>query len=139
VDRRPIVVLRRGFPHGDERSLPIAAAEQRPRAPWHLGVAPFNTEHPERAPGGRVMIGASFMSFTSRSVAIVFLITFGLFSLAGFGVVVGAPLLLLVAAALAAPAFVLRDSADVMPTSHDGAPPSADVNAEIREPAQAAA
>jgi len=79
------------------------------------------------------------MSFTPRSVAIVFLITFGLFALAGFGVVVGAPLLLLVAAAFAAPALVLRDSADVMPTSPGGARRFDDVSAAIREPAHAAA
>lgn len=63
---------------------------------------------------------------------------FGLFAVAGFGVVIGAPLLLLVAAALAAPSLILTDSTDVMPTSQEGPSLLPEVSGAIREPAHAA-
>jgi len=50
------------------------------------------------------------MSFNPWSVALVCLVVFGLAGLAGFGVVTGAWLLVMIAAGLAAPAILLRDS-----------------------------
>ena len=60
------------------------------------------------------------MSFKLWSVTIAWLVVFGLLSAVGFGVVAaGAPLALLIGAALATPALVLRDSADAKPTSYE--------------------
>ncbi len=50
------------------------------------------------------------MSYKPWSVALACLVIFALTGLAGFGVIVGVPVLLLVAAALAAPALLLRHS-----------------------------
>ncbi|HZR26286.1 MAG TPA: hypothetical protein VFA59_22005 [Vicinamibacterales bacterium] len=52
------------------------------------------------------------MSFTRWSVAIAWLVMFGLVGVATFAGVGRVALLLLVAAALAVPALILRDSAD---------------------------
>jgi hypothetical protein len=60
------------------------------------------------------------MSYTSRSVAIVSLITFGLFALAGFGVVTGARLVLLIVVALATPSLILRNPVEPIATSLEG-------------------
>lgn len=58
------------------------------------------------------------MSFKPWSAAIAWFVVFGLFGVAGFGVVAGSLLLLLIGAALAAPALVLRDSVEATPPSH---------------------
>ncbi len=50
------------------------------------------------------------MAFKPWSVALVCLVICGLVGLAGFRVVTGLPLLLLIAAGLAAPALLLRES-----------------------------
>ena len=52
------------------------------------------------------------MAFKPWSAVFAWLVVFGLFGLAGFGAVHGARLLVLIGAALAAPALVLRASAD---------------------------
>ena len=78
------------------------------------------------------------MSFKHWSVTIAWLVVFGLFSLVGFGMVAdGAPLALLIGAALATPALVLRDSADAKPTSYEGSRKVPGVSGAI--PAHAAA
>ena len=65
------------------------------------------------------------MSFKLWSVTIAWLVVFGLFSAVGFGVVAaGAPLALLIGAALATPALVLRDSADARSRLHTKNPRS---------------
>jgi len=50
------------------------------------------------------------MPYTFRSLVFLWVIIFGLFALAGSGVVAGPWLLLVLAVALAAPAVVLTDS-----------------------------
>ena len=59
------------------------------------------------------------MAFKPWSAAFAWLVVFGLFGLAGFGAVNGTRLLFLIGAALAAPALVLRASADVTPSSDE--------------------
>ena len=53
------------------------------------------------------------MSFKRWSIAVVFLVMFGLVGVSVFGTVTGIVLVLLIAAALVAPALILRDTADV--------------------------
>ncbi|HZP49464.1 MAG TPA: hypothetical protein VFB07_13050 [Vicinamibacterales bacterium] len=59
------------------------------------------------------------MSFKPWSLAILWLVAFALFALAGFAVVGGAPLALMVGVALVTPVLVLRDSTRVPSSSHD--------------------
>ena len=61
------------------------------------------------------------MPYTHKSLAFVWLITFGLFALTGSGVIAGSWLLLLVPVALAAPALILRSPAGATTTSHEHA------------------
>ena len=53
------------------------------------------------------------MPYTNKSIAFVWLITFGLFALAGFGVLPGLWLLPFLLVALAAPALILRSQRSV--------------------------
>ena len=75
------------------------------------------------------------MAYKPWSLAIAWLVTFGLFGLAGFAGVDGTQLLVLVGLAVTVPALVLTDSDEVTPISHGGQLP--DVPAAI--PAHAAA
>lgn len=77
------------------------------------------------------------MAFKPWSVAIAWLVTFGLFGLAGFGVVAGIPLVLLIGAALATPALLVRDSAEA--TSGESAEPGQVPRVNGAIPAHAAA
>jgi hypothetical protein len=57
------------------------------------------------------------MPYTNRSAVVIWLIVFGLFFLAGSGVVTSWWLFLMLPAALAAPAFILRIPAAATTTS----------------------
>ena len=72
------------------------------------------------------------MSYGSRLVTIVWLITFGLFALAGFGVVAGVNLVWPIAAALATPFLVLRDPAEETARTKEPWLPS-DISGAIRQ------
>jgi hypothetical protein len=64
------------------------------------------------------------MPNTTKSLALVWLLTLGLFVLTGSGVVAGSWLFLLVLIALAAPALILRSSARAVVTAGPGSLPT---------------
>lgn len=67
------------------------------------------------------------MPNTTKSLALVWLLTLGLFVLTGSGVVAGSWLFLLVLIALAAPALILRSSARGVVTAGPASPPTGEV------------
>jgi hypothetical protein len=69
------------------------------------------------------------MPYTRKSLAFVWLLSFGLLALSGSGVVAGSWLLLLLGVALAAPAVMLRSPAGAATTSHERAWAAADERA----------
>jgi hypothetical protein len=70
------------------------------------------------------------MPYSHKSLAAVWLITFGLFVLTGSGAVPGGWLFLLLPVALAVPALILRSPAGAAAASHEG--PQADANERAR-------